>query len=95
VNARGATSRPHWRTVSASAGRGVPDHGNDKDRSSPINFREAFAMDGVEIVSLQHGEPTRFRDFAATAEVIESCDAVVTVDTSCSTLLVRWVFLPT
>jgi len=62
--------------------KGSPDHGNDRDRSSPIDFRTAFAMDGVEIVSLQHGEPTKFRDFAATAEVIESCDAVVTVDTS-------------
>jgi hypothetical protein len=79
-----------WRTPRVRTGalrlgvcwKGSPDHGNDKDRSSPINFREAFAMDGVEIVSLQHGEPTKFRDFAATAEVIESCDAVVTVDTS-------------
>lgn len=62
--------------------KGSPDHGNDRDRSSPIGFRQAFAMPGVEMVSLQHGEPTRFRDFAATAEVIESCDAVVTVDTS-------------
>lgn len=63
--------------------KGSPDHANDKDRSSPIDFRVAFGdLPNVEIVSLQHGEPTKFRDFAATAELAESCDLIVTVDTS-------------
>lgn len=63
--------------------KGSPDHGNDKDRSSPIDFRGALAgIHGVELVSLQYGEPTRFRDYLATAEVILTCDRVVTVDTS-------------
>lgn len=62
--------------------KGSPYHTNDKDRSSPINFRDAFQDERWEIVSLQCGYGFNPKDYLETAELMRTLDAVVTVDTS-------------
>ncbi len=62
---------------------GTVEHGNDADRSAPYSFMPFFTgLDGIEAVSLQYGEPLRFRDYLETAQFIQMLDCVVTVDTS-------------
>jgi tetratricopeptide (TPR) repeat protein len=62
--------------------KGSSQHRNDLDRSSPTDFREAFASDDYELVSLQAGEDFTPKDYRETADLIATLDAVVTVDTS-------------
>jgi hypothetical protein len=62
--------------------KGAPSHGNDKDRSSPVSFADSLEQAGLTPVSLQHGEPHTFADYAETADLMATCDAVLTVDTS-------------
>lgn len=61
---------------------GESAHGNDRDRSAPYSFAPALTDAGFTPVSLQHGEPTAFADYAETAALMATCDAVLTVDTS-------------
>lgn len=61
---------------------GESSMGNDKDRSCPFPFADALTAAGFTPVSLQHGEPTHFRDYGETADLMATCDAVLTVDTS-------------
>lgn len=62
--------------------KGSPHHLNDKDRSSPTDFRFALKDDRWEIVSLQEGKGFHPKDYQETAELMRTLDAVVTVDTS-------------
>ena len=62
--------------------KGNPNHSNDRDRSSPISFLEAFVDSRWSVVSLQQGEGVHFANYAQTAQLIATLDAVVTVDTS-------------
>lgn len=62
--------------------KGERAHGNDRDRSSPVSFASYLTEAGYEPVSLQYGEPHTFRDYAETADLMATCDAVLTVDTS-------------
>jgi len=55
---------------------------NNKDRSSPIDFREAFQDERWEIVSLQVGCNFAPKDYLETAELMRTLDSVVTIDTS-------------
>lgn len=61
---------------------GSKGHRNDRDRSSPIDFRAAFASEAWDIQSLQAGEDFAPLDYKDTASVLMTLDAVVTVDTS-------------
>jgi hypothetical protein len=62
--------------------KGSSHHLNDKDRSSPIDFREALQDERWEIVSLQYGEDFKPKGYLETAELMRTLDAVVSVDTS-------------
>lgn len=62
--------------------KGAPAHLNDKDRSSPIDFRDAFQDERWDVVSLQYGEDFKPKDYLETAELMRTLDVVVTVDTS-------------
>lgn len=62
--------------------KGNPNHANDRDRSSPISFLEAFPDPRWSVVSLQQGEGVHFANYAQTAVLMATLDAVVTVDTS-------------
>lgn len=62
--------------------QGSPHHLNDKDRSSPLDFRESFRDERWAVVSLQVGYDFAPRDYAETAALMRTLDAVVTVDTS-------------
>jgi tetratricopeptide (TPR) repeat protein len=79
----------HWRYPQANTKpvvgvcwKGNPHHGNDRDRSSPISFLEAFTDERWSVVSLQQGEGAHFPNYRATADAISHLDAVVSVDTS-------------
>ena len=62
--------------------KGASAHLNDKDRSSPIDFREALGDERWEIVSLQYGYDFQPKDYRETAELMRTLDAVISVDTS-------------
>lgn len=62
--------------------KGSPRAMHDKDRSSPIDFRDALQDERWEIVSLQVGYDFSPKDYLETAELMRTLDAVVTVDTS-------------
>lgn len=79
------TPRPHTTRGTGRIGycwHGESSMGNDKDRSCPFPFADALTDAGFTPVSLQHGEPTAFADYAETAALMATCDAVLTVDTS-------------
>lgn len=62
--------------------QGSPTHYGNHDRSSPLDFRAAFADPRWEIVSLQVGQGFHPKDYRETADLMATLDAVVTVDTS-------------
>lgn len=62
---------------------GSATHLGNHDRSSPIDFREAFKDPRWEIVSLQVGKGFQPKDYRETADLMATLDAVVTCDTSC------------
>jgi hypothetical protein len=62
--------------------KGSPKHLNDKDRSSPIDPRGILQDERWELVSVQNGHDFAPKDYAETAELMRTLDAVVTVDTS-------------
>jgi hypothetical protein len=66
--------------------KGQHEHLNDRDRSSPIDFREAFASEHYDLISLQYGKGFHPKDYLETAELMQTLDYVVTVDTSCAHL---------
>ena len=94
--------------------RGNPEHSNDRRRSLPTEaLRPLTTLDGIELVSLQVGRlahqaasvlgivtlGARNRDWADTAELIATCDLVVSADTSSAHLagamgVPVWVLLP-
>lgn len=62
--------------------KGEPGHLNDRDRSSPVDFRDSFASPAYDVVSLQYGKGFHPKDYRETAELLRTLDHVVTVDTS-------------
>lgn len=62
--------------------KGSPKHLNDKDRSSPVDFRPVFQDEKWELVSLTAGHDFQPKDYQETAELMRTLDCVVTVDTS-------------
>jgi hypothetical protein len=73
--------------------KGNPEHHGDLDRSVPADwFANPAAIPGVNLVSLQKGEPPppfpvtdladQLTDFAETAAIMKNLDLVIAVDTS-------------
>ena len=90
--------------------KGNPEHHGDLDRSIPAEwFSKLAAIPGVNLVSLQKGEPTppfpvtdladQLTDFAETAAIMKNLDLVIAVDTAVAHLagalgIPVWVLVP-
>lgn len=86
--------------------KGSATHNNDRTRSMPLaKLAPVLSLRGFEFQSLQFGEdvpgtiPCPTKTFYETAQAIESCDLVITVDTSVAHLagcqnVPTWLLLP-